>query len=122
MENEKIFRVEEEDERFLVKMNPGSLLKVKFLAKNPENDELFLLFEDYVRDSYLLLKGNRRDGLRPCKSIRVKSSNDCSSLIFEQDGNFAAITDPNSIKNKKPTIQSGKVTQELEIASFVFQE
>ena len=121
MKNEKIFQIKEKNGRFLVKMNPGSLLKAKFLAKNPENGELFLLF-DACKDSYLLLKGSEEAGLRPCKTIHIQFLADCLSLIFEQDGNFAAITDPNSIKNQKPTIQSGKVTQELEIASFVFQE
>lgn len=97
---DKVYPVEEVGGVFLIKERFVSDLKPKFLAKNPNDGELFLLLGDH--GSYSLLKGNVQKGMRFCKAGHVHLFGDCFTFQFEQDGIFGLITDPDFFPQEKP--------------------
>lgn len=96
----RIFPVKKQGDIFIITGGIQTELKPKFLARNPEDDELFLLYG--TDGSYSLLKGNLARGLRLCKAKGVHLFSDCIAFFFEQDGKLGIITDPDDIRHQSP--------------------
>jgi hypothetical protein len=68
MKKESACQVKENsDGIFFLKKNFHTEMKPRFLAKNQENNELFLLFENF--DKFFVFKGKKSEGLHLCESM-----------------------------------------------------
>lgn len=78
------------------------LLTPKFLAKNPNDEELFLLLEK--QESCFLFKGDEKNGLQFCKPIVIQLFNSCMICGFkQQDETSGFITNPYDINLQAPS-------------------
>lgn len=117
MENsQEKYPIKLEDGIYVIMGQPKSDLLPKFLARNPSDNELFLLFGN--NGTYLLLKGSEEKGLRACKAEMSQLFGDCFALGFSQDNFHGIITDPDSTRHQKPSCWYGQTPVPLEIELF----
>ncbi len=116
---DKIYQVEEKDGVFELSEMPQTDLEPKFLARNSEDGELFLLFGNH--GSYSLLKGSIEKGLRFCKAKQSTLFGDCFAFVFQQDDLYGTITDPDAFPREAPSFNSmfaGSKLVKLEVLKF----
>lgn len=114
--SKKEYPIKLEDGIYVIMGQPETDLLPKFLARNPDDNELFLLFGN--NGTYLLLKGNEENGLRICQAEMSQLFKDCFAFGFSQDGSCGIITDPDSTKHKKPSYWRGQTSMPLEVELF----
>lgn len=121
-----VYPVEKIGDEFIIKKRPKLELEPLFLARNPKDGELFLVFAK--DNASALMKGSEERGLRFCSPAGVHAFGSFSEdFIFVQDGKFGEISEIDGPKRGTkpkfgPPFKSASVGVELEIVPFGFAE
>ncbi|MBU4216870.1 hypothetical protein L6270_03515 [Candidatus Parcubacteria bacterium] len=83
---------------YVVSGQPKTDLLPKFLAKNPNDNEIFFLFGN--NGTYLLLKGNEKKELQVCETKTLQHSDGGFELKFSQNDTIGTISVPARSRKK----------------------
>lgn len=115
----KVCQVKKDGEKYIVSGEISSSLQPKFLAKNPEGNEIFFLLGN--NRCYLLLKGDETEGLSTCDIHDTQEFLDCVAIMFRHKDSAGVFTDPDSFSQTKPVFHdmsgSGKLIK-LDVLAF----